>query len=168
MLPAQIGEGPVTDTTGLDKTVMALFKVELHPVEFCVNVKLACPAPIPVTKPLLLTVAMDEFNDVHVPPTVGLSWPVWPIQIFGLPSTAITGPLFTVTTEEESDLQPVVELVNTNLAVPKAMADTKPLLFIVATDGLDEVQVPPVEGSNWVVLPRQIEAGPDTLIDGLP
>src|SRR5690606_38376991 len=147
-LPAHIGVGPVTDTTGRDKTVMALLAVDRHPVEVCVKVKLAWPAPIPVTKPLLLTVATKGLREDHVPPTVGLSCPVCPIQIFGFPNTVTSGPLLTVTTVEESDLHPVAALVKINRTVPSEWAVTRPLLFTLATEGLDEIQLPPEEGSS--------------------
>jgi hypothetical protein len=51
------------------------------------------------------------------------------------------------------DAQPVVELVNTKVAVPGAIPVTRPVFDTVATDGLLLVQVPPLLGLNVVVAP---------------
>lgn len=65
------------------------------------------------------------------------------------------------------DIQPVVLLVNTKLALPNAKPVTTPLFVTEATAGLLLTQVPPVAGDKVVVLPIQIEAGPLMLTTGL-
>lgn len=71
--PAHIGDGPLSVVTGRASTVTAFEITDSHPVEDCVYLKLAWPTPIPVTRPLLETVATEGVSDVQVPPTVGLN-----------------------------------------------------------------------------------------------
>lgn len=119
VLPTHIGDGPVSDITGLACTVITLLMVASHPVADCTYLKLACPAPSPVTNPALEMLATEGVSDIQVPPTVGLSCVVWPIQILDGPIRDNEGPLFTASTADESDTQPVNEFVNTKRAVPK-------------------------------------------------
>ena len=74
----------------------------------------------------------------------------------------------TATTAEESDLHPVAVFVKTKRAVPNETAVINPVLEMVATVGLDEVQVPPLDGFIWLVLPMHKDAGPEILMTGLP
>jgi hypothetical protein len=57
-------------------------------------------------------------------------------------------------------LQPVVESVNVNVAVPGLTVVMLPALSIVATAGLLLTQVPPEVGVNCVVLPIQTDDAP--------
>lgn len=74
----------------------------------------------------------------------------------------------TATTAEESDLHPVAEFVKTKRVVPNETAVTNPVLEMVATPGLEDVQVPPLDGLIWVELPIHKEEGPEMLMTGLP
>jgi hypothetical protein len=61
-------------------------------------------------------------------------------------------------TDEVVLLQPVVELVNVNVALPAAIAVTVPSFATVATDGLLLTHVPPLVGDSIVdTLPIQME-----------
>ncbi len=77
VLPIQIVGGAVT--VGNVFTVEA--EVALHPVDVCVKVKLTLPAATGVTTPALVTVATDVLLLTHVPPVVGESVTVLPIQM---------------------------------------------------------------------------------------
>lgn len=92
----------------------------------------------------------------QVPPVVGFSEVVAPTQIVLGPTMLATGLAFTVTPEVGTDVQPVLALVNTKLAVPGATPWTIPLEFTVATEELLLTQIPPVEGSKLVTCPKQI------------
>jgi hypothetical protein len=61
---------------------------------------------------------------------------------------------------------PEVVLVNVILAVPPVTPVTTPPLLIVATAGLELIQVPPVVGVKLAVAPIQTVAGDGTVIIG--
>ena len=67
---------------------------------------------------------------------------------------------------DASEIQPVVVLVNTKVALPAVIPVTIPVLVIVAIAGLLLCHVPPVEGDIWVVEPMQMELGPETVTTG--
>lgn len=68
---------------------------------------------------------------------------------------------------EESEIQPVVVCVNTNLLVPPDNPVIRPELVTEATKGFEEVHVPPDEGDNCIEFPTQIEEEPFTKTSGL-
>jgi hypothetical protein len=75
--PAHTTRLPVIVGSGF--TVTALVVLE-QPVVVDVNVNVADPADTPVTTPAFVTVATAALLLVHVPPVVGLSVIVFPIQ----------------------------------------------------------------------------------------
>ena len=68
-----------------------------------------------------------------------------------MPGNALT------VTVEVTALQPVVVSVNMNVTFPAAIPVTSPELVTVAFDTSLLVQVPPVEGDRFIVLPAQTE-----------
>ena len=72
---------------------------------------------IPVTKPAAVTVAIAGLLLTHVPPVVGVTVVVEPIQTAGVPVTATVGPGFIVT-GKVVEKQPVAVFVNVKVAVP--------------------------------------------------
>lgn len=79
--PKQIELGPSILTTGLGCTVRFGVGKEEQPVDVWVKVKFTDPAATAVTRPELLTVAIDPLLLDHVPPVDGESWVVFPIHI---------------------------------------------------------------------------------------
>ena len=122
----------------------------------------AAPAATPVARPLLLTVAIDVFNEVQVTCVV-ISWVVpseyvpvaiscWatPTGRFGLAGVTAREDRVAVVTVRGvlADTPPeTVEMV----AVPSATAVARPLPLIVATDVFDELQVSCAAGITWLV-----------------
>ena len=102
----------------------------------------------------------------HVPPEVGETPDIVPIQMFDNPVNITTGISFTVTVGVASEVQPVIELVKVKVTVPAETPVTTPPLVTVATDGLLLVQVPPEVGDKVVVKPTQMEAAPVILTTG--
>jgi hypothetical protein len=139
---------------------------DTQPVLPLVNVNVALPPLIPVTKPLFVTDATLVLLLVHVPPVLGLNVVVPPIHIFLVPDTKAIGFAFTVTTLVASLGHKVVLLVNVNVAVPAAIPVTTPAFVTVATDVLLLAHVPPVVGLKTVVLPIHIEFDPVMFTDG--
>lgn len=92
----------------------------------------------------------------QVPPEVGFSEVLAPTQMVLGPTILATGFAFTVTPDVGTEVQPVLALVNTKLAVPGATPCTMPLELTVATDGLLLTHIPPVAGSKLVTCPKQI------------
>jgi hypothetical protein len=70
-------------------------------------------------------------------------------------------------TDEVVALQPVIELVKVNVAVPADIPVTTPALVTEAINGLLLIQVPPVVGDKVIVLPTFTEAGAETTGKGL-
>jgi hypothetical protein len=120
-----------------------------------VKVKVALPAVTPVTTPALVTVATAGLLLAQVPPVLGESVVVAPIQILSAPIMLTTGVLLTVTGAVGRETQPVEVLVKVKVAEPAVTAVTTPSLVTVATAGLLLVQVPPVVGDKPVVSPIQ-------------
>ena len=64
--------------------------------------------------------------------------------------------------DEVVALQPVIELVKVNVAVPADNPVTTPAFVTEANDGLLLIQVPPVVGDKVIVLPTFTETGAET------
>ena len=85
---------------------MSCVGTEAQLPEVSVNVKLAEPAEIPVTTPLLLMVATETLLLAHVPPDEGKNVVVVPIQISGSPVRNTFGLPLTVNGAVGLDTQP--------------------------------------------------------------
>ena len=131
-----------------------------------VKVNVAVPAPTAVTTPAFVTVAMAGLLLAQVPPVVGDSVVVPPIQMLFEPVMATAGNPFTVTDAVGAEVQPVLVLVKLNVTVPAAIPSTTPPLVTDATAGLLLAQVPPVVGDKVVVEPIQILFTPVMLTMG--
>ena len=164
--PIQTLVGPVIFTGVGAFTVTAGVGAEVHPVAVLVNVKVADPAPTPVIIPPLVIVATALLLLAHVPPDVGDTPDISPIQMLDNPVNVTVGIGFTVTVEVGIDAQPVIELVKVNVTVPAETPVTTPALVTVATDGLLLVQVPPEVGDKVVVNPSQMLLDPVMLTTG--
>lgn len=144
---------PVILTDGLVFTVIfedgSDEQVELSKV----NVKLADPAPTPVTIPALVTVATEALLLTQEPPEVGDNVVVVPTQIAGDPVIFAIGFATTVMAFVAFETHPVEVSVNVNVAVPAPTEVTTPAFVTVATDGLLLAHVPPVVGERVVVAP---------------
>lgn len=162
----QILLNPVMLTTGNGLTVTGSVGTDSQPL-LLVNVKVAEPAPIPVTTPALVTVATAGLLLAQVPPVVGDKLVVAPAQIVLRPVMLTTGVLFTVTGFVGAETQPVLVLVKVKVAVPAETAVTTPALVTVATAGLLLDQVPPVEGDKPVISPIQRLLAPIILTIGM-
>ena len=103
---------------------------------------------IPVATPVLLTDITEVLELIHMPPTLGNTLTELPTHTLGLPGKEINGAGLMVMDAEESDTHPDDVSVNINLTVPAVKPDTTPLLLMVATEGLELIQVPPVEGCS--------------------
>lgn len=148
-------------------TVIAVVGLEVHPLEVCVKVKVTLPEAIPVTTPVLVTVAMVAFDEDQVPPVEGDNVVVLPVQMVVGPVTDTTGRPFTVIEAEAFETHPVVVLVNVKLAVPEDTPVTIPLLVMDAMAGALDAQVPPVVGESEVVEPAQMVEAPTIVATGL-
>lgn len=124
------------------------------------------PAETPVTTPAFVTVATAGLLLVQVPPVVGETPDIAPIQILVRPVMFTEGVGLTVTTPVGAETQPVTELVKVNVAAPAEMPVTTPALVTVATAGSLLVQLPPVVGDKLVVAPIQMLLEPVMLTTG--
>ena len=115
--PTQIVVAPVILTVGFAFTVTAAVALAKHPALF-VNVKVAVPAPTPVTTPALVTVATELLLLDHVPPDVGETVVASPIQI-----------TFPPVNEAEIGLHVISESSSSFNAVPLAYPTI--LIFVV-------------------------------------
>jgi len=145
-------------------TVNALVGAEEQPVDVSVQVKVAVPAAIPVTRPALVTVATALLEDCHVPPVEGVTVVVESSHI-ALDVNVTVGVGVTVTLNV-SDLHEVVASVNTNLPIPAETPVTTPTLVTVAIAGETTDHVPPVVGIIVVDEPIQIACVPLRSMDG--
>lgn len=150
---------------GLSCTVTDNMPVDVHPF-VAVNVNCAMPAETAVTNPVLFTVATPGLDDNQVPPEEGDNCVVLPKQIEEGPAKLTGTVVFILTADVVSDAHPVLFCVNINRALPWEIPVTRPEFVMLATAGLTDVQVPPVEGDIWVVCPTQTEDGPDTCATG--
>jgi len=163
--PAQILFAPVMLTTGNASTVTEDV-VATQPVAVLVNVKVTPPADTAVTKPALVTVALDGWLLTQVPPETGDKVVVAPTQIVLAPSILTTGSAFTVTVAVVALQLGAAVLVKVKKAVPPDSPVTRPALVTEATAGLLLTQVPPVDGDKVVVAPAQIVLIPIILTTG--
>jgi hypothetical protein len=155
--PTQIVLAPEILTAGCASKVTAEVVAEQFGEVPLVNVNVAVPADIPVTKPALVTVAMAGALLTHVPPLVGDKVVVEPTQIVLIPVILTTGNAVTETAPVGKEVQfGDVLLVNVNVAVPADTPVTTPALSTVATAGALLAQVPPDVGDSVVVKPTQM------------
>jgi hypothetical protein len=166
MPPIQRFVAPMMLTIGVASTVTGAVAAETQPVAELVKINVAVPAEMPVTTPTLLTVATAGFVLTQVPPATGERVVVNPIQILLTPVMLTVGVGFTVTAAVGAEIQPVVVLVNVNVAIPAETPVTTPASVTVATAGLLLSQVPPLLGDRPVVAPTQILFGPLILTVG--
>jgi hypothetical protein len=131
-----------------------------------VKVKVAVPAPTPVTTPALVTVATIGSLLIQVPPLDGERPVVAPTQTLVGPLILTVGSALTVIAPVGEDTQPVFESVKMKVAVPAEIPVTTPALVTVATVGSLLTHVPPVVGDKVVVSPTQTLAGPVILTAG--
>ncbi len=157
--PTQIVFGPVKLTFGLLLTVTGAVGSDAQP-PVAVKIKVAVPALTAVTTPPLVTVATPVLLLAHVPPVVGDKVVEVPIQIKLAPVILTVGLFVTVIGAVGSDVQPVVDEVNVNVAVPTPTPVTSPLFATVAIPALLLCHVPPVVGDNCDVKPTQIDGEP--------
>ena len=125
-----------------------------------VNMNVAVPALTALTSPVLLTVATAPFVLAHVPPVVGDSCVVAPIQIKLAPVMFTVGLLITVIGDVGAEVQPVKVDVKVKVTVPTPTPVTRPLFATVAIPLLLLCHVPPVVGDNWDVKPTQMVLRP--------
>ena len=144
---------PVMDIEGFEFTVMFEEGSDEQDELSSVNVKLAVPAPTPVTIPALVTVATEVLLLTQVPPVEGESVVVVPTQIAGEPVILATGFATTVIALVAFEMHPVDVSVKVNVAVPAPTEVTTPAFVTVATDVLLLTHVPPVVGERVVVAP---------------
>jgi len=158
--PVQINEAPAILTTGVSCTTTTSLVSELQPVPESRNIKLTLPSEIPVTRPVLSTVATDGLVLDQVPPLLGISWVSVPIQIEVSPSiNTISFPL-TVMLSVGSEWQWVRASTKTNETLPALTPVTTPALVTVARALLELIQLPPVIGNKELCSPMQIESTP--------
>ena len=167
VVPSQIDAGPVMLTVGFACTVIALVGKDMHPVDVCVKVNVALPGEIPVTKPPLVTVAIEALLLDQVPPVVGDKVVVEASQIVLAPVILTVGFETIVTAFVEFETQEVEVWVKVNVTDPTLTPVTTPALVTVAIAGLLLTHVPPVVGESVVVDPSQIEFEPVILTVGL-
>ncbi len=112
--PTQIVPGPGIETMGPETTVNDLVLVQF--VAVSVNVSVTIPALIPVTKPELVTEAIDVLLLDQVPPIDGVTFAVKPLQtLFAPPKTGPLGIGFMVKELLFIEVQPVVVFVTVNV-----------------------------------------------------
>ena len=166
--PIHILVGPAYAMTGLPLMVTGRLASDTHSVIASTKVNVACPGATPKTTPKLETDAIEELLLVQLPPEAGNKVVVVPAQIVFEPEIEITGLDLTVITCDESDVHPVEVCIKINLAVPADIPVTTPLFVIVATPGLELIQLPPDAGKKFVTAPIQIEPLPESTMVGLP
>lgn len=164
--PTQIVLEPVILTAGCASKVTAVVVFEQFGAVLLVNVNVAEPAAIPVTRPALVTVARAGLLLTQVPPLVGDKVVVEPTHIVLWPVMLTTGKAVTETAGVGRDVQPVEVLVKVNVALPADTPVTTPALVTDAIPGALLSHVPPVDGDNVVVKPVQMLLTPAMLTTG--
>lgn len=81
--------------------------LDVHPVDDCVKIKVAVPLAIPVTRPLLFTIATEGLELAHIPPVEGDNVEVLPIQILDEPVIETVGLGVAVILAEATAEQPL-------------------------------------------------------------
>ena len=109
-------EGPDKLTVAPLNTVIAVVGLDTQPVFSSVKTNCAVPAATPVTKPVKLTVATKGLVETQLPPELGNTCVLFPIQILFGPSNKTVGLPKTVTGAEAKEVQPVDALVNLKVA----------------------------------------------------
>jgi hypothetical protein len=117
-----------------------------------VKVKVTVPADCGIANPLLLIVATELLLLLHVPPVLGESWTLLPIQV-DVCGKFIDGLAKIVIVEVGFDLHPVLEFVNSNVTFPCDTPVTRPEFDIVAIDEFELCQFPPLLGLSCNVDP---------------
>ena len=164
--PTQIVLAPVILTAGCASKVTAEVVAEQFGEVLLVNVNVAVPADIPVTKPPFVTVAIAGALLTQVPPLVGDKVVVEPTQIVLIPVILTTGNAVTETAPVGAEVQPVDVSVKVKVALPAETPVTTPAFVTVATPGALLAQVPPVVGDSVVVKPTQMLLAPKMLTTG--
>lgn len=121
----------------------------------------ATPFVSPVTVPFAVTVATDGLLLTHVPPLEGNNVVEAPAQIILSPLIPTVGFMATAIDCVAAEMHPVDVSVKIKPVLPKLIPCTIPVLVTVATDGLRELQLPPVEGNKFVDPPMHIVWGPE-------
>jgi hypothetical protein len=161
--------------TGAEVTVTVHVAVKLP--SCVVTVMVAVPAATPVTKPEVLTVAtavLPEIHDIVLfvafdGMTVAVNWLVLatPIEtVAGLSDTPVTATLAAATVTAQVAVLAPSCVVAVIVAVPAAMAVTKPEVFTIAMAVLPELHVTVLlvafagrtVAVNWLVPPATMEA----------
>ena len=153
VFPCPIGTLALSGVTAMeDKVTAVTVRVVVSVTVPLVAVMVAVPAATAVTTPLLLTVATDGLDEVQVTcvdisrlvpseyePVAAICWvlPAGTLGVSGVSDKEDNVALVTVRVAV-----PVLPLkAAVMVAVPAATPVARPLLFIVATDVLDELQV---------------------------
>ena len=139
---------------------------EEQPVLSLVKVNLAVPPDRPVAKPPSVTPAIVGWLDTQCPPEDGDNCVVISSHIVVGPKMLTTGLLNTLMGLDGKELQPEIELVKINCAVPSAMAVTCPLFKMVATEAAVVDHEPPDEGVKLEVAPAHKVSFPVMLATG--
>jgi len=140
----------LTPVTKVGRTVMAL--VAVLPPSCVVTVMMALPAEIPVTRPVLLTVATDVLFELQLTvllvafegKIVAVSCCVPFTEMLarvGLTLTPVTGIITALTVMTLVAVLPPSCVVTVMMALPAAIPVTRPVLLTVETDVLFELQL---------------------------
>lgn len=155
---------PTQTCVGPPKTGSALITtfdvVSEQPEDVSKNLNVTLPGLTGEITPAFVTVAVPVANEVQVPPEIGESKPVLPIQTDA--GEVKIGCGLTVTAEVVFE-QVVVELVNVNCTDPGAIPVTKPAFVTLANKPSDVAQVPPVAGDKLIVPFTQTNAAAVTV-----
>ena len=128
--------------------------------------KVACPWLRPVTIPPLLIDAIEGLLLVHVPPLEGVKLDRLPTQMAALPVRFMVGLSFTVIEDVGDETQPETLLVNVKVAVPLVIPVITPEFVMVATAGLELVQIPPLVGVTVAFRPAHISLKEGLVTEG--
>lgn len=120
-----------------------------------------------MTRPLEVVTATSGLVLYQIPAEAEDRVVLKPKQISSVPDTDKVAGGNTVMLTEELDVQPVDASVKRKDVVPVETAVTKPVLEMVATAGLPELQVPPLFGSSCVLSPIHNRERPLSVVPGL-
>ena len=99
-------------------TITELVESEIQPEFDSTKTNFADPRLTPVTTPPLVTLATAGLLLVQIPPEAGCKVVILPIQMDDVPVILTGGFRYTKMGMEFREVQPVVLLVNLNVAVP--------------------------------------------------
>lgn len=125
-----------TPALGLALIVTLPVGFDAQPVEDDVNVKLAVPANKAVTKPALVTLALEPSELVQVPPVAGESCVVLPTQTELEPVILTVGLALTLIVELAVPVQPTL-LVTVTVYVDEGNAGVTVTVEVVALPALE-------------------------------